>query len=123
MTKLYVGRLAPIPDGVKYSYYDSRRGHLFLLTDAAVGNGFAEVPEEMLSRLDAGERAWYNEACRALNREWVKAHPEIAEETAHEFLDLLEEELKAEMEKMKGKRDHGGEEEDGGAEESGSGDH
>ena len=124
MYKLYVGRLAPIPDGVRYSYYDSRRKHLFLLTDAAVGDGFREVPDELLPSLDAGERTWYNEACRALNREWIEAHPKEAETVANEFLDLLEEELRAEMEKLKGRRIDGGEKENDGAEdESGSGDH
>ena len=123
MYKLYVGRLSPIPDGVRYSYYDSKRGHLFLLTDAPVGKGFAEVPEELLPRLDPGERIWYNEACRALNREWMEQHPEIAEQSANEFLDLLEEELRAEVERTKGKRGDGGEKENDGAEESGSGSH
>ena len=58
--RLYVGRLQPIPEGVKYSFYSSKRGYLFLFTDKEPSEGFAAVEPKDYTELSMTERAWLN---------------------------------------------------------------
>ena len=97
--QLWVGPLQEIPEGVEFSYYDSRRGYLFLLTDSKPKGRFKVVTPELFGELNASERAWYNDACMKLNHRWVQAHEPEAKEKVDAFLDSLEEELKREAER------------------------
>ena len=54
---LYVGRLQPIPEEVKYSFYSSKRGYLFLFTDKEP-KGFAKLEPKHYTELSTIERAW-----------------------------------------------------------------
>ena len=97
--QLYIGALQDIPAGIEFSYYDSRRRYLFLLSDHKPEGKFKVVPENMYGELDPGERAWFNNACMVLNSRWVRAHEEEAANAANGFLALFEKELKKEAER------------------------
>lgn len=97
--QLYIGALQEIPGGIEFSYYDSRRRYLFLLSDRKPEGKFQVVPENMYGELDPGERAWFNNACMVLNSRWVRAHEEEAADAANGFLALFEKELKKEAER------------------------
>lgn len=97
--QLYIGALQDIPAGIEFSYYDSRRRYLFLLSDRKPEGKFKVVPETMYGELDPGERAWFNNACMTLNSRWVRAHEEEAADAANGFLALFEKELKKEAER------------------------
>lgn len=96
--KLWVGKLQAIPEDVKFSYYDSRRGYLFILSQEKPEGMFKVVTPELFGELNASERAWYDSSCMKLNSQWIRDHPE-AKEKVDAFLDQLEEELKREAER------------------------
>lgn len=97
--QLWVGPLQEIPEDVEFSYYDSRRGYLFLLTDSKPKGRFKIVTPELFGELNASERAWYDDACIKLNHRWVRAHEPEAKQKVDVFLDQFEEELKREAER------------------------
>lgn len=102
---LYIGPLQDIPAGITYSYYDSNRRRMFVLAEEQPKGKFAPVPEDLLCKLDAGEKQWYNASCWELNQKWLLEHKEEAVEQANILLDLFAEELRAEAEKLKEKGD------------------
>lgn len=99
--RLYVGPLQEVPDGVEFSYYDSRRGYLFLLTDKEPSGRFALMTDELMSEMTDYERAWYNRSCFIINGRWVAAHEEESREQVESFLADFEAELKKEAAKIK----------------------
>lgn len=105
--RLYIGALQKIPDGVRFSFYDSRKNRMLILSDDDPAGTFKAVPAEMLKCLTAEERRWYNNACREINSAWLAEHRTEAERAANTLLDLFEEELIAEIQK-KGTTDDGG---------------
>lgn len=98
--RLYVGPLQEVPDGVEFSYYDSRRGYLFLLTDKEPSGRFAIMTDELMSEMTDYERAWYNRSCFIINGRWVAAHEEESREQVESFLADFEAELKKEADKL-----------------------
>lgn len=109
--RLYIGPLQEIPQGVEYSYYDSNRRRMFVLSEDQPRGSFVPVPNELLPKMDPGERRWFNESCFAINQKWLGEHQTEAAEAANALLDRFEEELRAEAEKIK-EKDDGGEEEE-----------
>lgn len=103
--RLYVGPLQDIPEGVEFSYYDSRRGFLFVLTDHKPDGKFAPMTEELMDELTDSEWGWYNKSCFILNARWIAAHEEESKEKVESFLADFETELKREVERMKGLAD------------------
>lgn len=116
--QLYVGHLQDIPDYAEFSYYDSVKRRLFLLSDRKPDGKFAPVPPEMWLDLTPDEGKWLRESCLALNRRWLEAHRHEAADTANAFLDLFEKELKKEARNAKEIKDGGETSESGGAEEA-----
>ena len=57
---LYIGPLQDIPAGITYSYYDSNRRRMFVLAEEQPKGKFAPVPEDLLCKLDAGEKQCSN---------------------------------------------------------------
>lgn len=102
---LYVGPLQSIPEYVEFSFYDSAKRRLFLLSEREPDGKFAPVPDELRSEMMPAEKAWLNASCLEINRRWMSAHEEEAAETANAFLDLLEEELKIEAQKAREGKD------------------
>lgn len=97
--QLWVGPLQEIPEDVEFSYYDSRRGYLFLLTDSKPKGRFKVVTPELFGELNASERAWYDTSCMKLNHRWMQEHEPEAKEKVDAFLDNFEAELKREVER------------------------
>lgn len=99
MTKkyqLYVGLLQDIPENVEFSFYDSAKRRLFLLSTKKPSGKFAPVPRDLWGELTADESRWLLESCREVNRRWMKEHEKEAAQSANVLLDLFEEELKKE---------------------------
>lgn len=110
--RLWVGPLQDVPEGIEFSFYDSRRGFLFVLSDRVPEGRFAPMTEKLMDEMSDSERSWYNRSCLVLNARWVAAHEEESRETVESFLAQFEAELKREAEKKKGK-DDGGDEDPG----------
>lgn len=99
--RLWVGVYQEIPETIEFSYYDSRRRYLFILSDRKPEGRFKPVTTELLGELSPGERAWFNDSCMKLNSRWLKEHETEAREKVDAFLDQFEEELKREAERAK----------------------
>ena len=81
---LYVARRYEIPEGVKYSFYSSRRGYLFIYTDMQVSDNFAMIDPLHYVELSPIEREWLNSVVGAIVMSWASNHT-ISEE---ELLDI-----------------------------------
>ena len=101
---LYVGKLQDIPEGVRYSYWGSGRGYLFLYTNIEHPKGFALVQPEHYGELIGEEQAWLNFSKGEIMVEYLKTHKPTEEEILDAYFESIEERLKSMREELtKGK--------------------
>lgn len=97
---LYVGRLQDIPEGVKYSFWGSKRNYLFLYTDIEYPKGFALVEPQNYGELTDEEQAWLDFSTGEVILEYLKGHQPTEEEVLMAYFDNIEERLKAMREEL-----------------------
>ena len=98
---LYVGRLQPIPEEVKYSFYSSKRGYLFLFTDKEP-KGFAKLEPKHYTELSTTERAWLDNCSSEVLLNSIKSMdaPERDRMALEWFFEEAERRLKAIREEL-----------------------
>ena len=98
--KLYVGRLQPIPEDAEFSFYSSKRGYLFVFTKMEQPEGFPLLDNDHYDELSAEEKAWLESSYSRIAYEWLKTHKPNEEEVLMNFLDDVEDRLKAMREQL-----------------------
>ena len=98
--RLYVGRLQEIPEEVKYSFYSSRRGYLFLYTDVKMPDSFVEIDPSHCVELSTEERKWLNDVVGAIVLAWASNNTLSEEELLNSYFDDVERRLEAVREEL-----------------------
>lgn len=98
--RLYVGRLQEIPEEVKYSFYSSRRGYLFLYTDVKMPDSFVEIDPSHYVELSTEERKWLNDVVGAIVLAWASNNTLSEEELLNSYFDDVERRLEAVREEL-----------------------
>lgn len=98
--RLYVGRLQEIPEEVKYSFYSSRRGYLFLYTDMKMPDSFVEIDPSHYVEMSAEERKWLNDVVGAIVLAWASNNTLSEEELLNSYFDDVERRLEAVREEL-----------------------
>lgn len=101
--QLYAGKIQDIPAGVKYSLVPTHHQYLLIYTDIDPKElkGFVAIDDGIMY-LNAQERAWLAKSKTEINVEYLHEHEEYLD-YMNQFLDVFEQELKAEAEQTNGK--------------------
>lgn len=101
---LYVGKLQPLPNNSRFSYYNGNYGYLLVFTDQKPEGDFIEVTGEPLNALSAAEREWLFSCKRTIAAEHLKKNEKTYLAMMQEFVKQFEEELKAEEKRYAGEQ-------------------
>lgn len=96
--KLYVGKLQELPEGVKYSYYNSSHEYILIYTDLKLdATKFYTVDDSLLCKLNSQERSWLQQAVVTVNAAYIRQNRNKVIDLLERLLDKYEEELKKEQ--------------------------
>ena len=99
--QLYAGNLQKLPKKIKYSYYGRQGGYMLIYTDEPIKHGFVKIEKSMYEKLRPDEKAWFLRTKAAINAEYIEEHKATYMQMTSDFLDIVETELKKEMEQGK----------------------
>ena len=100
--KLYATKKGEIPDGVEFSLRPYGADYLLVFTDKELGKPFVEIPPE--TPLTEQEQQFVTRCKLVINKRHLEDHQKEYHEALDEFLDALEQELKAENAKVEGEK-------------------
>lgn len=105
--ELYVGRVQPIPENIKYCFLNPAKNRILVYTDIEMPNEFVKIPLEMQSQLGAEEKRWLLQSKMTVNAKHITQNSAEYEKVLDKFIDEFERELKIEAEKAKGGETNG----------------
>lgn len=98
--RLYIGKVQPIPEKIKYSFYNHAKQHILFYTDKVTdGMEVYPVTDDILSMLNEQEQSWLFEAKTKVLSEFYRQKEEQLTELLNDFADRFESELIKEQEK------------------------
>ena len=100
--KLYATKTGEIPEGAEFSLRPCNTDYLLVFTDKELKKPCVEIPPE--TELTEQERQFVAHCKLVVNKRYLEQYATVYTPVLDEFCDRLEEELRAEKEKVSGGR-------------------
>lgn len=100
--KLYVGELQKIPEGTRFSFYNSAHKYFLIFSKEIPKGNFIEVTDNIIdTELNIEEQSWLFNCKTTVMVEYMKNQMQDTSSALNDFANILDKELEKEVKQIK----------------------